>query len=230
MIDDRKIELITRLVDEYISTAHPVGSLFLVERYQLTWSSATIRNEMALLEEQGLMYQPYTSAGRVPTQQGYRLYIQYMKPARISSKQAEQLTKTTETLEDTTSSELKKLCRTLADISGEVAFIRTETHCLIAGMQNLSEKPEFANAEFMGEIVSVLDNLDELLQNIQNELSEEPKMFIGDEEHFSKQCSVFALAVSIHNERVVIGLIGPIRMNYGKNNALLQTLSTLLSN
>jgi len=228
MIDDRKIELITRLVDEYISTAHPVGSLFLVERYHLTWSSATIRNEMVLLEEQGLMYQPYTSAGRVPTEQGYRLYIQYMKPARISSKHIEQLANIATSLKSTTAIELKKLCRGLADISGEVAFVHTQSHCIVAGIQNLSEKPEFANAEFMGEIVTVLDNLDELVENIQNDLCETPTMFIGDEEHFSKQCSVFAMAVSIKKERVIVGLIGPIRMNYGKNTAILQSLSTIL--
>jgi heat-inducible transcriptional repressor len=74
-LDDRKGRLLRAVVREFIQTAEPVGSKALAERYALGISSATIRNELAALEEQGFLSHPHTSAGRVPTDQGYRYYV-----------------------------------------------------------------------------------------------------------------------------------------------------------
>jgi heat-inducible transcriptional repressor len=74
-LDERKARLLRAVVHEFIQTAEPVGSKALAERYQLGISSATIRNELATLEEQGFLSHPHTSAGRVPTDQGYRYYV-----------------------------------------------------------------------------------------------------------------------------------------------------------
>jgi heat-inducible transcriptional repressor len=74
-LDDRKARLLRAVVHEFIQTAEPVGSKALAERYTLGISSATIRNELATLEEQGFLSHPHTSAGRVPTDQGYRYYV-----------------------------------------------------------------------------------------------------------------------------------------------------------
>ncbi len=74
-LDDRKAQLLRAVVREFIQTAEPVGSRALAERYSLGISSATIRNELAALEEQGFLSHPHTSAGRVPTDQGYRYYV-----------------------------------------------------------------------------------------------------------------------------------------------------------
>ena len=74
-LDDRKARLLRAVVHEFIQTAEPVGSKALAERYSLGISSATIRNELATLEEQGFLSHPHTSAGRVPTDQGYRHYV-----------------------------------------------------------------------------------------------------------------------------------------------------------
>ncbi|MBI4599334.1 hypothetical protein HY732_00245 [Candidatus Uhrbacteria bacterium] len=225
MIDERKIELMTQLVDEYISSAHPVGSLMLVERYRLAWSTATIRNEMALLEEAGYMFQPYTSAGRVPTKQGYRLYIQHLRPARLSQRAVSHLEQTIQSLADTSPSSLKDISRALADISGEIAFVAIGAYAVTSGIQNLSGKPEFDDPDFMEEIVGILDTLEERLESINEELSCEPRMFIGDAKHFGKTCSVLAVATTLKGKPVMVGLIGPLRMNYGKNMALLQSLT-----
>ncbi len=221
MIDERKIELMTRLVDEYISSAHPVGSLVLVERYQLSWSTATIRNEMALLEEAGYMFQPYTSSGRVPTERGYRLYIQYMRPVRLSQKSAACLAQTVESLSDISTASCKKLACVLADISGEIAFVFDGVHAITSGIQNLCEKPEFHDPDFMEDIIGIMDDLDESLPAFSLALTEGPQMFIGDAKHFGKRCSVLLVATQLKGEQVILGLIGPLRMNYGKNMALL---------
>lgn len=75
MSDDRRLEVLRAIVQDYVRTSEPVGSKALVERHQLGVSAATVRNDMALLEEEGLIHAPHTSAGRVPTDAGYRLFV-----------------------------------------------------------------------------------------------------------------------------------------------------------
>jgi heat-inducible transcriptional repressor len=74
-LDDRKLEVLRVIVEDYVATQEPVGSKALVERHNLKVSSATVRNDMAALEEEGYLRQPHTSAGRVPTDKGYRLFV-----------------------------------------------------------------------------------------------------------------------------------------------------------
>jgi heat-inducible transcriptional repressor len=75
VLDDRKLAVLRAIVEDYVSTNEPVGSKALAERHNLGVSPATIRNDMAVLEEQGYIAQPHTSAGRVPTDKGYRLFV-----------------------------------------------------------------------------------------------------------------------------------------------------------
>ncbi|HYA52914.1 MAG TPA: DeoR family transcriptional regulator, partial [Streptosporangiaceae bacterium] len=75
MLDDRKLAVLRAIVQDYVSTMEPVGSKALVDRHHLDVSPATIRNDMAVLEEQGYIAQPHTSAGRIPTDKGYRLFV-----------------------------------------------------------------------------------------------------------------------------------------------------------
>jgi heat-inducible transcriptional repressor len=75
MLDDRKLAVLRAIVEDYVSSHEPVGSKSLVDRHGLDVSPATIRNDMAVLEEQGYIAQPHTSAGRVPTDKGYRLFV-----------------------------------------------------------------------------------------------------------------------------------------------------------
>lgn len=81
MLDDRKLEVLKAIVTDYVASREPVGSKALVERHQLDVSAATVRNDMAVLEEEGYIAQPHTSAGRIPTDKGYRLFVD--KLARI---------------------------------------------------------------------------------------------------------------------------------------------------
>ncbi|MCI2240096.1 heat-inducible transcriptional repressor HrcA [Paenibacillus sp. TRM 82003] len=75
MSDDRRLAVLRAIVEDYVSTHEPVGSRALVERHRLGVSPATIRNDMAVLEEEGYIAQPHTSAGRIPTDKGYRLFV-----------------------------------------------------------------------------------------------------------------------------------------------------------
>ncbi len=75
MVDDRKLDVLKAIVTDYVASREPVGSKALVERHRLGVSAATVRNDMAALEEEGYIMQPHTSAGRIPTDKGYRLFV-----------------------------------------------------------------------------------------------------------------------------------------------------------
>ena len=75
MLDDRKKQILKTIIEEYINTAEPVSSLGLVEKYNLNFSSATIRNDMAELEHEGYLEKPHMSSGRIPSVKGYRFYV-----------------------------------------------------------------------------------------------------------------------------------------------------------
>ena len=75
MLDDRKTAILSAVVQEYITTAQPVGSTHIADAPGVRVSSATVRNEMAMLEQEGYLIQPHTSAGRIPTDKGYRFFV-----------------------------------------------------------------------------------------------------------------------------------------------------------
>src|SRR5450756_2388209 len=77
-LTDRQKNILTLVIHEYIRSAEPVGSMHIVENYRLDFSSATVRNELAELTEQGYLRQPHTSAGRVPTEEGYRYFVTHV--------------------------------------------------------------------------------------------------------------------------------------------------------
>lgn len=84
-LDERKKRILQSIIDDYISTAEPVGSRTVARKHELGLSSATIRNEMADLEEMGYLTQPHTSAGRIPSDKGYRFYVdQLMKQSELT--------------------------------------------------------------------------------------------------------------------------------------------------
>jgi heat-inducible transcriptional repressor len=91
MLDDRKLAVLRAIIEDYVSTTEPVGSKSLVDRHNLDVSPATIRNDMAVLEEQGFITQPHTSAGRIPTDKGYRLFVDRLsgvKPLSAAERRA----------------------------------------------------------------------------------------------------------------------------------------------
>ena len=91
VLEDRKLDVLRAIVEDYVSTQEPVGSKALVERHNLGVSPATIRNDMAALEDEGYIAQPHTSAGRIPTDKGYRLFVDRLstvKPLSTAERRA----------------------------------------------------------------------------------------------------------------------------------------------
>lgn len=124
MVEDRRLDVLRAIIEDFVATGEPVGSRSLVERHQLGVSPATVRNDMASLEEQGLIAQPHTSAGRVPTDLGYRLFVDRLstiKPLSAAERRAiETLLDGAVDLDDV----VDRTVRLLAQLTGQVAVVQ----------------------------------------------------------------------------------------------------------
>jgi len=127
MVEDRKLEVLRAIVEDYVATEEPVGSKSLVERHHLGVSPATVRNDMAALEEEGFITQPHTSAGRVPTDKGYRLFVDRLsavKPLSVAERRAiERFLDGAVDLHDV----LSRSVRLLAQLTRQVAVVQYPT-------------------------------------------------------------------------------------------------------
>src|SRR3978361_300751 len=140
-MDDRKLEVLRAIVTDYVSSQEPVGSKALVERHHLGVSPATVRNDMAALEEEGYIAQPHTSAGRVPTDKGYRMFVDrftQVKPvSAVESRAARALLDGAGELDDV----LRRSVRLLAQLTRQVAVVQYPTltrstvrHCEVVAL------------------------------------------------------------------------------------------------
>ncbi len=124
MSEPRRLEVLRAIVEDYVHSREPVGSKALVDRHQLGVSSATIRNDMAVLEDEGLITAPHTSSGRIPTDKGYRLFvdrISEVKPLSAPEKKAiESLLEGAEDLDDV----MARTVRLLAQLTNQVAVVQ----------------------------------------------------------------------------------------------------------
>ncbi len=124
MSEPRKLEVLRAIVEDYVHTREPVGSKALVDRHHLGVSSATIRNDMAALEEEGLIMAPHTSSGRIPTDKGYRLFVDQLssvKPLSAAERRAiSVLLEGSSDLDDI----LERTVRTLAHLTNQVAVVQ----------------------------------------------------------------------------------------------------------
>ena len=124
MSDERRLAVLRAIVEDYVATREPVGSKILVERHSLGVSPATIRNDMAVLEEEGYIAQPHTSAGRVPTDKGYRAFVDRLstvKPLSVAERRA-----ISTLLDDATDLDdvLTRTVRALAQLTRQVAVVQ----------------------------------------------------------------------------------------------------------
>jgi heat-inducible transcriptional repressor len=124
MLDDRKLAVLRTIVEDYVSTNEPVGSKSLVERHNLGVSPATVRNDMAALEDEGYITQPHTSAGRVPTDAGYRLFVDRLssvKPLSTAERKAiESFLRGAIDLDDV----VQRTVKLLAQLTHQVAIVQ----------------------------------------------------------------------------------------------------------
>ena len=221
---DRKKQILEAIIKEHITTGAPVGSSNLVDKYKLDCSSATVRNIMADLEEEGLIRQPHTSAGRVPTEAAYKLYligiITNKKPKKIKDKE---LLEIDAVLGDSDELAMRETAKKLAALTDSAVFWAFHKNNLYyTGLSNLFQQPEFVNSGLVYNVSSVIDRMDEIIDDIFEKTNEKAEILIGEENPFGNFCGAILAKYKRGNQSGLFGILGPMRMDYEKNLALVE--------
>lgn len=208
-MDERLGNLLRLVVEEYVSTAEPVGSQALVERYKLDVSPATIRNWFATLDDRGLLMQPHTSGGRIPTEAGFKEYVSTWVVPRPSGKRVKERLAAAAKADD--DRKLKMVARELAETSGLAAIVaHHESDTYYTGLSELFGQPEFRNWQRVVDMTQLLDHLDDTLSDLRRKSFPAPHILLGKECPFGPACgSVLATVPG-----GMIGILGPLRMDY----------------
>lgn len=231
-LTQRQCRILAAIVKENSDTGAPVASGELTAKYQLGVSPATIRNEMAVLEELGYIYQPHTSAGRVPTDKGFRFFVnQLMEKVKLSIKEQELLKREMLKLQMAHVEMGRRLAKLLSEHSQQASFTVFPEQVSTVGLSNILDNPALP-AEDAKEIAQFFDDIDQYAERMIQDYSEKgPAAFIGKELKLSKK-SDYSMIVSgltlPSGERGVIGLLGPKSMKYEKNLSLLEYINKLL--
>ncbi|MDD2354160.1 MAG: hypothetical protein PHH52_01660 [Patescibacteria group bacterium] len=223
MISERKQFILNTIVNEYLKTAQPVSSGYLVKKYNLDISPATVRNEMMELEDDGFIYQPHTSSGRIPTELAYRLVLEDIK-----SKKREKSLKETEIKlldnafngEEDSFRQTAKLIAELADSAVFWAFHKNDLY--YTGLSNLFSQPEFKQTTAVYDVSSIIDRLEEIIDEIFEDLAEGEQILIGEDNPFGNFLSTALVKYKHNNSHGILGILGPMRMNYERNLALVE--------
>jgi transcriptional regulator of heat shock response len=230
LTDERRRTVFRAVVREYLRSAEPVGSSTIALRYEIDVSPATIRNDMADLEEQGLLEQPHTSAGRVPSEEGYRYYVsEFVRDAVLAERERERVAAAAQALERAVEAEIRAFAKAIADLTGETVFIRIGDTGVVAGVSNLVRKPEFREEDLAGAVSLAVDDLEGVARELERRLRADIDVLIGEENPFGRGASaVVALAELPGFGEGVVGVLGPKRMDYDANVALMRAVHELL--
>ncbi len=220
-MNERQSHLLKYIVEGYTATAQPIGSKFISEESGLQLSPATIRNEMALLEEEGFITHPHTSAGRVPTIQGIEYYLEHLlETPRLKSAESERLERSF------AEGGIKALAKTAAEQSKVAAIIANGMHdYYYTGFSYLFAHPEFSNHQLVYAISVAVDQLDTVLpQFIADKPGVDPKVYLGSQNPLGESC----VAMFVGNQQKLFGFLSPLRTDYARNISLLKTIATYL--
>jgi transcriptional regulator of heat shock response len=235
-LNARKQKILGAIVNDYLHCAEPVSSENIRERHMRDISPATIRNEMAELEKEGFLIAPHTSAGRIPSDLGYRYFVnQLMKLRGLTQKEIDFIEKAYKTAGRDTEELLHatlKVAATLSHLLAVVTAPKLPFKVLSAGLSNIASQPEFSDSEHIKNILSVIES-DDLMEQIMGEniLDDNVTIKIGSEIKHKKikDCSIVVSKYSILGETVgTISIIGPTRMTYGKISTVVDTVSKSL--
>jgi heat-inducible transcriptional repressor len=235
-LDNRKTKILGSVVNDYVHTAEPVSSEKIAKKYMKEVSSATIRNDMASLEDQGFLQHPHTSSGRIPSDAGYRYFVdQLMKIRELSPKEIEfiknEYLKTGKNIEDLLHTTLK-ISAVLSHLLAVVTAPKLPFKVLSSGLSNIANQPEFSDSEHIKNILSIVEQED-LISDILNENSEKDDIAIriGSEIKHKKikDCSIVISRCAIMGEQLgTISIIGPTRMTYSKVTSIVDAVSKMM--
>jgi len=235
---DRNSYILKALIKEYTRTGEPIASEILNAKYRLGVSSATIRNDFVILTEEGYLYKPYISSGRVPTDKAWKFFIDTIfEDENNSSEEWEeklksQLLKIKFRLENHTNSvkEIKKLLDVISEESHSFCFyyLFKEDEIIKQGLKYMFAEileEELLTYRFFQQIAESLERLDEKLKNIK--IDENPLILIGKENPFVRSDQFSSLLSIVSRPRAILGILGPKRMPYKRNIAILRAITNL---
>ncbi len=228
-MEQRQQQLLGLVINNYVATAEPVGSRFLVEKAGLDWSEATVRNELRELEEEGYLTHPHTSAGRLPTLKGYQYYLSTINFSELKLPRQESalLEKSVQAGGDYEGAR-KNLAKAIVELSHEMVLVAFSADFVYyTGLSNLFQKPDFFDRAIVANISEVFDRCEEVIPDFFEDVPEEPKFFLGDEHPFGEMLSVVSMRFGKNGESL-IALLGPQRMDYKHNWELMSKAKELI--
>lgn len=230
MINERQAYILSAVIKEYVDSAQPIASKIIAEKYDLGVSPATIRNDMVHLEEVGLLRQPHTSSGRVPTEDGYRLYLKIIQPEQRKTARIQAPLRNALLEVEDSKDQMREMAKALVKLSGETAFASIEDGWrYYTGFTELFQKPDFQDIESLRSLSKIVDSFDETMKQLFDQVDSDVNIFIGRENPISSDMAAVVVKYELPNGLSgVIGLTGPLRMDYGKNINLLSDAKRLM--
>lgn len=223
MISERKKFLLETIIGEYLKTALPVSSGVLVEKYKLDISPATVRNEMMELEDDGYIYQPHTSSGRVPTERAYELMVHDFYKEKSAQVLKESENKLLEQVFNHSEVSYKQTAKVISELAGAAVFWAFHKNDLYyTGLTNLFSQPEFKQVNTICDISGVIDRLEDIIDDVFEKIEEGEQVLIGSKNPFGNFLSVVLIKYKYNNQNSILGIIGPMRMDYQHNLALIE--------
>lgn len=213
---DRQKHILAAIVEQYAEVASPVGSKLLAQVFDV--SSATIRAEMAELEREGYITQPHTSAGRIPTDKGYRFYVNNLAPAEEPSslesrgEKALQMRVQGAGMPEQT---IKSAVDTLVELTHNLGLATIGGQLYMSGLSNLFGQPEFIQATQVRQVAGLLDNLQPWLREAAP--NQPLSVYIGRENPIGRTAGctlIISRFRSPFSDRSYIGTLGPTRQSY----------------
>lgn len=243
MLSDRRQRVLRALIEEYVSHAMPVGSKTIAEQYHLGVSSATVRNELSALEEAGYITQPHTSAGRIPTDAGYREFVDdLLQTSDLSAEMRDSMESKMRASADAldnlmkqVSEELTRLTDCLSivgcmnDGAAETSLAKKER----LGLSSLMRKPEFQESSSLLPLMEILED-DTVYFKAFDEAASASDGFavrIGRENEDSNLVCVSVVAglYGYGDSQGVVAVIGPKRMDYGNVIGAVRAAQSILN-
>ncbi len=216
---ERQAKLLAAIIEQYAEVASPVGSSLLAKAFNV--SSATIRAEMALLEEAGYIMQPHTSAGRIPTDKGYRFYVNNMStqdenPAAAGAeRRAERALTARVEGGGVPERTIRNTVDTLVELTHNLGLATIGNQLYMSGLSNLFGQPEFMHPGQVREVAKLLDNLEPWLREVAP--NQPMNVYIGKENPIGRNsgCTlIISRFRSPYSDKSYIGTLGPTRQSY----------------
>jgi transcriptional regulator of heat shock response len=230
-MNERQHLILKLIVEEFIGSAEPVGSKSLLERYGLEVSSATIRNDMCALERAGYLLQPYTSAGRIPTEQAYLFYLEHHAEPVCADEDQEKLLQSLGNLESEEVT-IKALAKTVSGLLGQAVFVAFDPGwSYYTGISELFSKPDFRELAHVRDLSKVIDRFDEVLPLWFEQMENDLDVLIGEMNPLgSDVASVMTRYKTKQGTIGLFGVVGPIRLDYERTIALIDQVKGLIEN